>query len=333
MKLLAVAFLSVLSLAAGTSSAAAEPLVIKLATLAPEGSPWHNALRDLAERWKQISKGTLEIVIYGGGAIGDEPSVVQKMRIGQLQAAGLSGAGLHQIATEVQALQMPMMFRSDEELGCVRELIRPKLEGILEHKGFKMLTWSDAGWVYFFVKSPVVRPEDLKRKKLFVWAGDTSTVDAWKDFGAEPVPLPATEIYQGLQSGLIEAVPTTPIAALSYQWFPLAPHMTAVKWAPLVGGLVITTKAWQKIPESLRPALLAAAEKTGQQLQAQTPAFERDAIKVMQQHGLTVVPVPAAAVAGWERQARAGYESILDRLVPRAMVAEVERLRDGCRGR
>ncbi|MGH7186179.1 MAG: TRAP transporter substrate-binding protein DctP, partial [Pseudomonadota bacterium] len=295
-------------LAGETSAASAEVVKIKLGTLAPEGSPWHDALRDMAEEWKQISNGGVEVTIFAGGVIGDEPSMVQKMRIGQLQAGGLSGAGLHKIATEVQALQMPMMFRSDNELACVREQIRPTLEAVLEQAGFKVLTWSDAGWVYFFVKSPVVKPEDLIGKRLFVWAGDTSTVEAWKDFGAEPVPLPATEIYQSLQSGLIEAVPTTPIAALSYQWFPLAPHMTDVKWAPLVGALVITNRAWQQIPEELRPRLLAAAEKTGERLRAQTPAFEAEAIEVMQQHGLLVEPVPANIVAEWERQARAGYD-------------------------
>lgn len=324
-----IALLAAVLMLVRAGVAASDPIVIKLATLAPKGSLWHESLRDLAESWKQISNGTVEMHIYEGM---DDPSAVQKMRSGQLQMAGLSGAGLHWIATELQALQMPMMFRSDQELTCVRGQIQPKLEGILEDRGFKVLAWGDAGWVRFFAKSPVVRPEDLKGKKIFVWAGETSEVEAWKEFGALPVPLPATEIYRALQSGLIEVVPTVPIAALSYQWFPLAPYMTNVKWAPLVGALVITNQAWQNIPEDLRPALLATAEKAGKELQAKLPGVERDAIKAMKEHGVVVVAVPADIVVEWERQARAGYDTVLDRLVSAAMVAEVERLRDGCRG-
>ena len=94
--------------------------------------------------------------------------------------------------------------------------------------------------------------EDLKPLKHFVWAGDTVAVDVWKDAGYRPVPLPATEIYMGLQSGLINAFSTTPLAALSFQWFGLAKHMTALKWAPLIGATVISMKKWQRIPDDVK---------------------------------------------------------------------------------
>lgn len=318
-------------LVAGSPDAAGDPITIKLGTLAPEGSPWYDALRDMGEAWKQATDGEVELRIYAGGAIGDEPSMVQMMRIGQLKAAGLSGAGLHKIATEVQALQMPLMFRTDAELACVREQVQPRLARLLDDKGFTVLTWADAGWVHFFATVPIVRPEDLKGRKLFVWAGEDSTIEAWKEFGAQPVPLPATEIFTALQSGLIEVVPTTPGYALPSQWFAIANHMTDIKWAPLVGALVVSTKSWRKIPEERRALMLKIAQETGARLQAQTQKFEQEAIAAMQDHGLIVEPVPVEVAAEWERQARAGYGSIVGDLVPADIVAEVERLRDGCR--
>jgi TRAP-type transport system periplasmic protein len=151
---------------------------IKLGTLAPEGSPWHNILRDMAESWKTATGGTVQFRIYSGGVAGDEPDMVRKIRVGQLHAAALSGAGLSAIAPEIQALQMPMMLTSSEELDYVRDRLAPKLEAILEAKGFKVLNWGDAGWVQFFAQKPVVGPEDLKPMKLFVWAGETAYVEA-----------------------------------------------------------------------------------------------------------------------------------------------------------
>src|SRR5262249_51086969 len=94
---------------------------IKLGTLAPEGSPWYNIMRDMAEAWQTASGGAIRFRIYAGGVAGDEPDMVRKLRVGQLQAAALTGGGLTDIAPEVQALQMPMMLHSYAELDYVRE--------------------------------------------------------------------------------------------------------------------------------------------------------------------------------------------------------------------
>lgn len=319
------------TMAAATLSLAQVPAfaqTIKLGTLAPEGSPWHTILRDMAEAWKAATKGTVQFRIYPGGVAGDEPDMIRKMRVGQLHAAALSGAGLAAIAPEIQALQMPMMLTSSEELDYVRDRMAPKLEAILEAKGFTVLNWGDAGWVQFFAQKPVVRPEDLKRLRLFVWAGDTAYVEAWKDAGFHPVPLAATEIHTGLQSGLINAFSTTPVAALSFQWFGLAKHMTDLKWAPLVGATVILTRKWQEIPDDVKPQLRKATHEAGARFQDEVRRLGDTAVNVMKQHGLTVHPVPPDSVAQWERTARTGYPKLVGKVVPAEVVTEVERLRD-----
>jgi TRAP-type C4-dicarboxylate transport system substrate-binding protein len=223
---------------------------------------------------------------------------------------------------------MPMMFRSNAELDYVRERLAPQLEALLAAKGFKVLHWGEAGWVQFFAQQPVVRPEDLKALKLFTWAGDTTYVEAWKDAGYHVIPLPATEIHSALQSGLINAFPTTPLAALSFQWFGLAKHMADLKWAPLVGAVVLATTKWREIPNALQPRLLQVAHEVGVRLQGEGRKLNNDAVRVMQQHGLVVHPVPPEVVDHWEHSARAAYPKLLGKVVPAAMVAEVERLRN-----
>lgn len=306
--------------------AAAE--TIKLGTLAPEGSPWYNIIRDMAEAWKEETGGKIQFRIYPGGVVGDDPDMVRKMRIGQLHAAVLTGTGLNAIAPETQALMMPMMLSSYEELDYVMDRIAPTLEAILESKGFKVLNWGDAGWVHFFAQKPVVHPKDLRPLRLFVWAGDTAYVEAWKDAGYRPVPLAATEILTGLQSGLINALPTTPLAALSFQWFALAKHMTDLNWAPLIGATVISTSKWERIPDDIQPLLLASARRAGERIRSETRKVGEEAVEVMKKYGLVVHHVPPDVVAEWERSARAGYPQIVGKVVPAAMVAEVDRLRN-----
>ena len=326
MKPVATIFAALAALLFAVSPAPAQ--TIKLGTLAPEGSPWYNIIRDMTEDWKSTSGGKVQFRIYPGGIAGDEPDIVRKIRVGQLHAAALSSVGLAEIAPDFQALMMPMMFASDEELDYVRNRLESKLEKLLEDKGFKVLNWGDAGWVRFFAQRPVVRPEDLKPLRLFVWGGDATYIEAWKDAGFHPVPLAATEIHTGLQSGLINAFATTPLAALSFQWFGLAMNLTDMKWAPLFGATVISTKKWQEIPDHLKPALLQSARETGTRLRQEVRRLERQAIEVMTKHGLVVHLVPPDTVAQWERTARTAYPRLVGKVVPAEMVAEVERLRD-----
>ena len=315
------------------SAPPAQAQVLKLATLAPEGSPWHDVIADVGENWKALSGGRITLRIYAGGVAGDEPDMIRKMRVGQLQAAALSGAGLAQITPEIQALQMPMMLSSYEELDYVRDRLAPKLEAITEAHGFKILNWGDAGWVRFFVDRPAIRPTEMKPLKIFTWEGDPTYAEVMKRMGFQPVPMAATDIYTGLQSGLINAFPTTPIAALSYQWFGLAKHMTDVRWAPLVGGMVVTATAWRTMPDELKPKLLRAAQEAALRARGRIRALEDEAIEAMKTHGLVVHPVPPDALKEWEAVGRGSYPYLVGKVVPAAMVAEVERLRDEYRAK
>ncbi|HEU4340873.1 MAG TPA: TRAP transporter substrate-binding protein DctP [Candidatus Binatia bacterium] len=301
---------------------------IKLATLAPDGSPWHNILRDMATDWSKITNGKIQLRIYAGGVAGDEPDMVRKLRVGQIQAAVLTGNGLAEIAQEIQALQMPMMLSNDNELDHVMERVAPKFESLLQAKGFKVLNWGDAGWVRFFTQKPVVAPADLKPLRLFAWAGDSAYLEAWKDAGYNPVSLPANEIHTGLQSGLINAFVAPPIAALAFQWFGLAKHMTDLQWAPLIGAAVIGNATWQRIPDDLKPLILKSSSSANLRFRGEIRKLSGGAVEVMKKHGLTVHPVPPEIASLWEKSARAGYPKIVGRVVPAQMVAEVERFRD-----
>jgi TRAP-type C4-dicarboxylate transport system substrate-binding protein len=301
---------------------------IKVATLAPEGSPWHAIVRDMAADWSKLSQGKIHTRIYAGGIAGDEPDMVRKMRIGQLQAALLTGAGLSEIAGEIQALQMPMLLSSDAELDYMLERMGPQLETLLQAKGFKVLHWGDAGWVRFFTQKPVVTPADLKPLKLFAWAGETAYMEAWKDAGYNPVSLPANEIHTGLQSGLINAFVAPPIAALAFQWFGLAKNMTDLRWAPLLGAAVITNQAWQEIPNEFKPGLAKSAAATAARFRDEIRGLSGNAVEVMKKHGLRVHPVPPEIALQWRDSARRGYPKIIGRVVPAKLFAEVEATRN-----
>jgi len=319
---------------AGLTASPVSAQVIKLGTIAPDGSPWLDAIRGMAEEWKAATGGKLEFRIYPGGVVGDDPDMVRKMRIGQLQAAALSNTGLYDIAHEMQALQMPMMITSYEELDYVRDRMAPKLEAILEAKGFKVLNWGDAGWIHFFSQQPLLRPADLKPMRLWVWAGYPAYVEAWKDGGYHPVELASTDILTGLQAGLINAFPAPPLLALANQWFGVAKQMCDVKWAPALGATVITTKAWQTIDPGVREKLLASSREAGLRLRGEVRKLDDEAIAAMVKRGLVVNHIPPEGVAEFERVAiDSAYPKLIGHVVPAEIVAEVQKLRDEFRAR
>ncbi len=291
----------------------AEDMVLKLGTLAPEGSSWDLITRDMGQEWQAAG---VKLQVYPGGVLGDEPDIVSKMRIGQIQAGIITVVGLAQIDKAVQALSIPFLYKNDAESDYVRSKLQPILEKRLLAKGFKVLNWGEAGWVYFFGKEPILTPEDLKKMKFFVWGDDTDTMNIWKSAGYSPVPLAATDILPNLQTGLINSFDTTPLSALSFQWFALAPHMTNVKWEPLVGATVVTTKAWDAIPASAKPAMLKAAAAAGKRFRTEIRAGNDKAIKVMESKGLIVHDVDDAIYEKWEKTFEAAYPQISGTVIP-----------------
>jgi TRAP-type transport system periplasmic protein len=316
-----------------TLAALTQDTQVKLGTLAPEGSPWHSILQNMGADWKKALDGKLKFQIYPGGVAGDEPDMVRKMRVGQLHAAALTGVGLAEIAPEIMTIQLPLLLRSDEELDFVRDRIAPQFEAILLKKGFVVLNWGEAGWVHFFGQQPVVQVADLSKVKLMVWAGNAGELAAWKNVGANPVPLAATDVTSGLKTGLITALSTTPLAALSFQWFGQAKEMSDMKWAPLIGATVVTEKQWKLVPDDAKPALLRSAQAAGAEFRKETRKQSAAAILQMQKLGLTVHPAPPAAVAEWEKQARIAWPALMGKSYPPSLVLQIEALRDQFRAR
>ena len=313
----------------GASAAAAD--VIKLGTIAPKDSPYHDVIRDLGAAWAALSGGTIELRIYSN--VGDEPDIVRKMLIGQLQASALSGGGLVELIPELRGLMLPMFFRSEEERRYVARQVHPLLAAFALSRGIRVLCWTSTGWLAWFTKEPVVTPEDLRRLAIFVWGGEIGQVDAWRDAGYRAVPLPATEIITALQSGLIGALSVPPLAALSFQWFGVANHMTDLAWVPLDGAVLISEKAWQGIDKALRPKLESTAVEACARLDGEVETLNAKAIEIMKKHGLTVHPVPAEAAEAWERTVAAHYPKIMGDTVPKALLATIEQLRHDYRAR
>src|SRR3989440_6405231 len=306
---------------------AAEVVKIRLGALAPRGTIWHRSLLEMGEAWRLAQGGGAEFIIYPGGSQGAEADMVRRMRVGQLNAALLTVIGLTEIDDSVAALQkMPMVFRSWDELDYVREKLRPGLEKRFLDKGFVVLCWGDAGWVRFFSKEPALHPADYRKMKVFTWAGDNPQVDIMKVLGYQPVVLEISDILPGLQTGMINMVPSTPFYALVGQFYGHAPFMLDMNWVPIVGAVVITRKAWDGMSPAAQKALREASDVAGTQLRAISRRENDEAVEAMKKRGLKVQAVTPQIEAEWRAVAERAYPMIRGKMVPAELFDEVQQL-------
>ncbi|HUF80039.1 MAG TPA: TRAP transporter substrate-binding protein DctP [Burkholderiales bacterium] len=306
---------------------AQEPVTIRLGALAPRGTTWHRSLLHMGEKWRVAQGNGSDFIVYAGGSQGGEADMVRRMRVGQLNAAMLSVIGLAEIDDSVAALQkMPMVFRSWEELDYVREQLRPTLERRFFDKGFVVLCWGDAGWVRFFSKGPALRPDDYRRMKAFAWAGDVPQADIMKTLGYQPVVLEVADILPGLQTGMINMVPSTPFWALTLQFYNHASYMLDMDWALMVGAVIVTRKVWDEMSPSGRQALRRAGEFAGVEMRAISRREHQESVTAMKKRGLKVQTVTPELEVEWRRAAEQLYPMIRGRMVPADMFDEVQRL-------
>ncbi len=307
-------------------AAAAPKYHIRLATIAFEGTSFHQAIQQLAADWQKLSNGEVKLSIFAGGSMGDEGDVVRKIRNDRLQAGMLTSVGLAEVDRAITALQlMPIMFRNWEEVDHVREKLRARLEKTFLDKGFVMLFWADAGWVRYFSRKPAVTPRDLKPIKVWAMRGDTEGVALMKDY-YQPVQLNAKDILTSLETGMIDAVPIVPVLANAGQIVTAAKNMIDLKWVPVVGATVVQRKVWESIPADLRQRLAEAANQRGALIRAQSRKEDDQAIAAMEKRGLKVHPVPPAALAEWQAVADDAYPKIRGKIVPADLFDEVRKL-------
>ncbi len=301
---------------------------IRMGTVVPEGSPWQEALLHIRQEWRRISGGAVDLRIYAGGVLGDGAECVRQVRSGTLDACALSSIGLEQIDDAINCLQIPMMFASYEELDYVRDRMTARLEQTMEEKGFQVLNWSDGGWVHFFSKNPARTPNDIRKMKLFISAGDPEAEKIYKELKFHVVPLSATDMVTALQTGMIDAFDVPPVFALLNRSYTLAKNMTPVRWSPLVGGTVISRRGWERIPQEFRADMLAAAQQAGERLRPTIRKMGDDAVAAMQKRGLKVIDLDDDELRQWQSEAEAAYPRLRGPYVATELFDEVRRLRD-----
>ncbi len=312
---------------------AAENVELRIATLAPAGSPWMAVLDKSAAEIKEKTGGRVTLKYFEGGQQGDERDAVRKIKLGQLDGAAVTAVGLSMIDESIRVLELPTMFDNVDEIDYVADKMWPYFQKKFEKKGFKLNDRGEVGWAYFLSKTKVETIADLKGQKLWQWGDDQLVGAMFKKLGLNGVPLGVPEVDSALTSGRITACYGSPVAAVALQWYTKVKYMTSMPMSYGIGATIVRIESIQKISAEDQKTVQAIGKAGSKKLRKVLRKANEDAKATMTRKGVTIVNTPQALVDEFTKNSLEVHKQLVGKIYSQEELDMVLKYRDEYRAK
>ncbi len=265
--------------------------------------------------------------------MGNARTVLRKMRAGQLHGGAFNSGALTDLFRETELYSMPLLFRDYGEVDYVRTHIDASIREGLAEVGLAAMALSDGGFAYLLSQQPIRQVADLRGTKLWILENDDLSLTALEIAGVAPVPLPLSDVYTGLQTGLIDTVAVAPSAAIAFQWHTKVAFMTDVPLMYLIGLLVFDERALAKLSVEDRAILESVVAEASQRLDRDSRASDAAAKRALGNQGIETLQIAEEELSRWhaiadQTIARLRAEEAYDDELLDAMLGHLEAYRD-----
>lgn len=278
------------------SGQTASALTLKIATLSPDGSYWMQKMRAGGEEIEKQTGGRVSLKFYPGGVMGDDATVLRKMRLHQLQGAAVTSGVLNGVYPDIQLYNLVLLFRNAQEVEYVRQKMDAELMQGMEQQGMVALGFADVGFAYMMSTVPIRTLADMRSQKA--WAPDDNkiAVSALQAFDISPIPLPLRDVLMGLQTGMINVVAGSPVGALALQWHSKIKYVTDLPMLYLFGVLAIDKPAFDQIAPADQQIVREIMARVIKEIDLHSREDNEQAIAALKNQGIQFVkPSPEAA--------------------------------------
>jgi TRAP-type C4-dicarboxylate transport system substrate-binding protein len=297
---------------------------LKIATLSPEGTGWMKMLRQAANNIEERTNGSVKLKIYPGGVMGDDKAVLRKLRVGQLHGAALTSGGVMQPYQDIVLYNLPLTFRSQEEVDYVRERMDAKLMAGLAEKKFVGFGVAEVGFAYPMMQKAVTSVAEFQDLRVWAPDNDPGAMKAYSSFDVTPIPLPIADVLTGLQTGLINTIGSPPIGAIALQWHTQVSHALNLPLLYVYGSFVIAERAFNRLSEAeqrvVTEELSAGVKGVDRESRVDN---EKAAAALSKQSIVWLDPQPEEAAEWFALAAEANAKLIDEGYVSRAMYDEM----------
>lgn len=261
----------------------------KIATIFPDGTSWMNTVREGASEIVKRTEGRVKFRFYPGGVMGNDTTVLRKIRIGQLHGAALTSGGVAKIYSDSQIYNIPFAFNSYAEVDYVRQRMDKQIIDGLKKKGFISFGLSGGGFAYLMSSSKLEAIDDLKHQKVWSPQGDRISRAALESLGVTPIPLPLTDVLTGLQTGLINTVGSSPIGAIALQWHTRVKYLTDIPLLYLYATLVVKRKEFERLSPADQKIVDEVMSRTFQKISEKNRQDNVAARKALNNQGISFI--------------------------------------------
>jgi len=304
------------------------PTEIKIAVVMPEGSTWTNTLHEFADAVIKETGGDVAIKIYAGGVSGDEVDVLRKMRVNRLHAGGFSGVGLGLILPEIRVFEAPLLFKTYEEIDYVKEKMFDDFADRFEDKGYVLLGFAEAGFVYLFSKQRIDSMDRLQKTRMWLWKGDRVAENFLDAFGVQGYPLQLADVNTGLETGMIDSFYSPPLASVAFQWYARVQYMLDFPMVNSTGALLMNKRTFYDMGPENREIISRLAKQYAARLVQLTRKDNAEAVQVLSESGITLIPPTPEQTASFKQNAKKNYEMSIPSLYSKELFDQVRGLID-----
>jgi TRAP-type C4-dicarboxylate transport system substrate-binding protein len=301
------------------------PNVIRFASLAPPGSSFMKVMKAWNRSLKKGTENRVELRFYSGGSQGDERDFIRKVRAGQVDAAGVTTTGLGMVVRPVLVLTTPGLITEYDQLERARAELGPRFNEMFEAAGFKNMAWGEAGKNRIFSVEKFAKPEDLKALRPWAWKDDPIFAELVRIVGANPVRMGVPEVYGGLQTRMIDVVPTSSIAAVAMQWYTRLNYVAKDNFAIIVGGSLIKHEKFDELSEADQEVLLDTSERAARALDTLSRRDDDKAYESMITRGMVEVDI-AEHRAAWDAVEAQTRKNLTGRVYSKSLLEAVEKV-------
>ncbi len=283
----------------------------KIATLAPDGSDWMNRMRAGAVEISEKTANRVGFKFYPGGVMGDDKAVLRKIRVGQLHGGAIPGGSLSSFYPDGQIYNMPLKFRSFGEIDYVRERMDKLLVDGFEQSGFVTFGLTEGGMAYALSKFPARTVPDLRKLKVWAPDNDRMALEILQAFNINPIPLPIGDVLTGLQTGLIDTIAGSPIAAIALQWHNQIRYLTDVPLMYFYAVLAIDQKSFKRISEADRLIVRQVMTRIFNEIDKKNREDNVLAFAALQNQGISIIKPTPDEMQDWKHYALESTEKLV----------------------
>lgn len=301
-------------------------LIVKCATVAPDGSLWMKILEQMNKEVFRKTRGRVRFKFFAGGIAGEERAVLEKMRYGQLQAAALTGVGMGEVVPSARIMELPFLFRDTDEYDYVLGKIAPRFEKMFEAKGFVVLGWAEGGFAHVFSQLKITTLEQLKSARCWVRQGDQLTERVVQEIGTHGVSLAMSEVLTSVQTGLVDTVYVSPLALIALQWFPHFKYMVDIPLVNIETGVVMSKKTFDSMSKADGKSVRSICHKYTRRLVQAVRVDDLKSKKILLEKGIKILVPAVSEVAKFNEISRRSAAGLVGKLYSAELLKEVQQL-------